>query len=352
VGKEPFKMSVIICTYNRADLLKGALETLNDQYMPRGDYQIIVVDDGSTDKTEHMTKLMAKGMYERLEYYRIEHAGRAAARNKGLKEAQGDWILFVDDDILAPPDLLQEHFDYHKTRPHIVVRGPIINIKQYQIPDKHSASWRDYSSAFFCTCNASVSKFALLQVGGFDESFMEYGFEDNELGWRLREKGWNAQFNSKAIVYHYKPEQPKEHMTHMIKQAQELGRSAVAYYRKHPHWKVALATGLHPALKPWNKLLSSEFIGNLWMKSWDGRVDTMGSGMRSFLESRIFQYHYLKTLEEEFARTQAAVEEPAGPVNKHLEGARPPKGEPGTVGNKNLRANVHLQQKAPPWESS
>lgn len=315
-----FKLSVVICTYNRAELLKGALQSLNDQYLTRSEYQIIVVDDGSTDDTEKVGREAAMGRGEQLEYYRIDHAGRAAARNKGIKEAVGDWILFVDDDILAPPDLLQEHLEFHRGRPHIVVRGPIINVREYKIPDDSTTSWRDFSAAFFCTCNASVSKFALLQVGGFDESFTEYGFEDNELGWRLREKGWTAQFNMKAKVYHYKPEMHREQLTEMIQKARELGRSAVAYYRKHPHWKVAMATGVHPILKPWNRLLSAEWLHDWARDKWQDGGDSLKPAMRQFLESRIFQYHYLKTVEEEMERPTTT----AGTalVNRHLEGAR------------------------------
>jgi GT2 family glycosyltransferase len=315
-----FLLSVIICTYNRAELLQGALKTLNDQYLPREEYQIIVVDDGSTDDTEKVGREAAKGRGERLEYYRIEHAGRSAARNKGIKEAVGDYVLFVDDDILAPPDLLEEHLNAHKGRPRIVVRGPIINVKQYEIPSDLSTTWRDYSSAFFCTCNASVSRFGLLQVGGFDESFTEYGFEDNELGWRLREKGWVMNFNMKAVVYHYKPERPRERLDEIIKMARELGRSAVAYYNKHPHWKVGLATGLHPILTPWNKLCGSPWVLEKCMQRWQDRGDDLSPKERSFLEGRIFQYYYLSSLEEARKRlgppSSATFDD--GPVNTHL----------------------------------
>src|SRR5207302_989150 len=113
-GKEGFRVSVIICTYNRAKLLMGALDSLEDQLMARKNYQIVVVDDGSTDETEALMRQRIKGQSDYLEYFRIPHAGRSAARNKGIKESIGDYILFVDDDILAPSDLLEEHFEMHK----------------------------------------------------------------------------------------------------------------------------------------------------------------------------------------------------------------------------------------------
>lgn len=385
---ENYKISVIICTYNRAEILKVALESLGrNQLFSNLEYQIVLVDDGSTDHTAEVAKEAKQTCLCDLDYYRIEHAGRSAARNKGIKECRGDYVLFVDDDIIAPPDLLNEHYEYHKKYPHSVIRGPIINVKEHRIPEGRETTWRDFSSAFFCTCNASVNKFALVAVGGFDEDFVEYGFEDNELGWRLRERNWVARFNMKAIVYHYKPIMKKDELKEMVQRAQELGRSAVAYYQKHPHWKVALATGLHPALKWWNKLQANEWYFNYCLKKWNESAETLPLEKRAHLEQRIFRYHYLNSLEEEKQRIAKlgaeldaklkAVTERAQPgkVGGPGPGRRPgdgpnqgpqaepnadprsPRGGPvigesGRIVNKNIRPNVHVQPKTPPGKSS
>lgn len=294
------KLSVVICTYNRADLLLGALRSLDDQFFPKRDYQVVVVDDGSTDHTEEI--VLRSKLRARIEYVYIEHLGRAAARNKGIQEADGDFVMFVDDDTLSPPNLLEEHYRIHKTHNRTVVRGPIINVPEYEIPLDKSVTWRDYSTAFFCTCNASVSKFALIQTGGFDESFVEYGFEDNELGWRLRQRGYKMHFNPQAIVYHYKPLKSRESQADMVQRAQEMGRSAVRYYLKHPHWKVAMATGLHPLLRPWNALMTSRFLNEGTLRRWDEEGDRLPPAERAKLEHKVFHYHYLRSLEAERQR--------------------------------------------------
>lgn len=358
-----FKISVVICTYNRAEMLRVALESLGrDQLFDMHEYEIVVIDDGSTDHTEDVVKDL--NLLCALQYYKIQHGGRSVARNRGIKEARGDYILFVDDDIIAPPELLQEHYDHHRAYPHSVIRGPIINVTEHRIPEGRAVSWRDFSSAFFCTCNASVNKFALVAIGGFDEDFTEYGFEDNEIGWRLREKGWNARFNNKAIVYHYKPTMQKDQLAEMIQRAQELGRSAVAYHAKHPHWKVALATGLHPSLKWWNKLLTNQALYDYCLRTWNAGPEQLSMGKRAFIEGRIYQYHYLRSLEEERQRvaltsskqtatTRAAADHESN-ADAAVESSRggPTIGESGRIVNKNIRSNVHVQSKKTSGEGS
>ena len=356
-----FKISIVICTYNRADMLRVALESLGrNQLFDMREYEIVVIDDGSTDHTEDVVKDL--NLLCALQYYKIQHGGRSVARNRGIKEARGDYILFVDDDIIAPPDLLQEHYDHHRRYPHSVIRGPIINVTEHRIPEGRAVSWRDFSSAFFCTCNASVNKFAIVAIGGFDEDFVEYGFEDNEIGWRLREKGWNARFNQKAIVYHYKPIMQKDQLSEMVQRAEELGRSAVAYHAKHPHWKVALATGLHPALRWWNKLQSNRALYDYCLREWNAGPEQLTSNRRAFLEGRIFRYHYLTSLEQEkerVARVDRPRSEAPSPAsgnesNAPVESSRggPTVGESGRIVNKNIRPDVHVQSKKTPGEGA
>jgi len=292
------RVSVVICTYNRANLLEGALRSLDTQTMDRRAYEIVVVDDGSTDDSpQAAARAQLQGSFQ---YHRIEHAGRAAARNEGIARAKGEVILFVDDDILAPPTLIEQHWRYHMKHPQSVVRGPIVLVPEYKVPEDYRPTWRDRSAAFFCTCNASVSKQALVSAGGFDASFVEYGFEDNELGWRLRQGGCRARFNLHAVVFHYKPPLQQQDLNALMRQAEELGRSAVAYYRKHPHWRVGLATGLHVLLRPWNRLLSSERLYAWCRRIWDQRNNNgTQSSWKSFAQRRMFVYHYLRSMERE-----------------------------------------------------
>lgn len=294
--------SIIICTRNRCELLRRTIETLDTQDYPSGGYEVIVVDDGSEDGTEEMIRSLTTRCT--LRYFKRSWSGRAATRNYGIGQAAGEVIIFVDDDILAPADFVLEHARFHRMFPRTIVRGPIINVEKYEFPRDHRAGIADFSQAFFCTCNVSVGRRDLIEVGGFDETFLEYGYEDNEVGWRLRQKGLKVRFNMKAIVYHYKPRKKEEDLDGLIRTARELARSAVLYFTKHPHWKVRLATGIYPFyfLKQW--FIANAFIKDLCLKKWKERVRGGLDGLLP-LEKKIFSYYYAESLREELKKRAA-----------------------------------------------
>ena len=91
-------VSIIVCTYNRADMLKHTMETIFAQkYKP---VEVVVVDDGSTDNTEELIK----SYDEKIRYYKQENKGIAAARTAGCQMAKGEYIAFQDDDDLMLPE--------------------------------------------------------------------------------------------------------------------------------------------------------------------------------------------------------------------------------------------------------
>jgi GT2 family glycosyltransferase len=291
------RISIVICTHNRAELLRGTLQALSTQDVSPDEYEIIVVDDGSTDRTSEVVGGMSSPAS--IHYLNREHRGRSAARNLGIREAAGDLVLFVDDDTLAPTSFLSEHLRFHERHPRSVVRGPIVNITEYRIPDTYALGIKDFSSAFFCTCNASVERKHLEAIGGFDENFREYGFEDNEIGWRLRQAGIRMRFNKKAIIYHYKPVAGVEDLPALCLQAEEMGRSAVAYYRKHPCLRVALATWI---------FLPQLVFGYLSSRPWllERHIQEFGKSdetRREILARRITRGYYFKTLLETLRKT-------------------------------------------------
>jgi GT2 family glycosyltransferase len=83
----------------------------------------------------------------------------------------------------------------------------------------------------------------LREAGGFDERFREYGWEDLDLGLRLRHMGVPSILAKDALVYHYKPPAQPAAFSGMARQARAQARTAVQFMEKHPHWRVALATG-------------------------------------------------------------------------------------------------------------
>lgn len=294
------KISVVICTHNRADLLIGSIKTLERQEgVEPGEYEIIIIDDGSTDDTRRKVESLETTV--KVRYFFKDWGGRSEARNLGIENAVGEIIIFVDDDILAPSHFLKSHLAEYDSGEKIVVRGPIVNVAQYEITKDYKPGMADLSGAFFCTCNASTRRDTLLQLGGFDTDFKEYGFEDNEMGWRLREAGCRVKFSLDAYIFHYKPDEGKEEsvvLEEMKKRAAELGRSAVIYYRKHPHWKVKMAIGIHPLNYYFSRILNNRWLAELGEK-WIREGKTRGSeALHGFFTRRIYHYTYMKNLLE------------------------------------------------------
>jgi len=99
-------ISVIICTYNRAALLADALQTVCQQSLDRAEYEIIVVDNNSTDSTPDVTHAFAK-RYPNVRYCCEPQQGLSHARNRGWREAKGAYVAYIDDDCKAPAGWLQ-----------------------------------------------------------------------------------------------------------------------------------------------------------------------------------------------------------------------------------------------------
>ncbi|MBV9277907.1 MAG: glycosyltransferase, partial [Candidatus Eremiobacteraeota bacterium] len=170
---------------------------------------------------------------------------RAAARNRGIATAQGELALFIDDDVWLPPGFLNAHAQAHAGRKLSAVSGPIINVPMYH--DRPKPALANFSRAFFCTCNVSVPLRALRAVHGFDEQFYLYGWEDTELGIRLREHGVRAKFAWDAYLYHIKP--PAEQTLDVtLARTLEKAQMAARFIRKNRSRRARLATGAYP----WN----------------------------------------------------------------------------------------------------
>jgi glycosyltransferase involved in cell wall biosynthesis len=106
-------VSVIIPTYNRAQWIGASIQSVLDQTYT--DYEIIVVDDGSTDDTAEVIRAFT----DRVRYFYQENGGSAAARNRGLQEARGEYIAFLDSDDLFLPEKLHKQVEYLQHNPHI-----------------------------------------------------------------------------------------------------------------------------------------------------------------------------------------------------------------------------------------
>ena len=117
-------VSVIIATYNRKNLLEKSLECLFNQSCSKDKYEIIFIDDGSTDGTEKMINALSPPC--RLVYLHQDRKGPHIARNLGIENAQGKIIIFIDSDIFAPPNFIDEHMRFHKKFKNVIVSGPTV----------------------------------------------------------------------------------------------------------------------------------------------------------------------------------------------------------------------------------
>src|SRR5580698_9729201 len=107
------KVSVIIPTLNRADLLATTIDKIANQSLSGDRYEILVVDNGSTDHTRSVLDQKSR-LYPTLRAFTQLKRGAAPTRNVGIRNAQGEIVVFIDDDIFAEPDLLEAHLKYHQ----------------------------------------------------------------------------------------------------------------------------------------------------------------------------------------------------------------------------------------------
>jgi hypothetical protein len=241
------RLTIQLCTYNRAALLERVLEALFDQSVPDDAYEVVLVNDGSPDDTRAVIERVRP--LARCAFTVIEqpNSGLAKGRNAGIARASGERICFIDDDVLPTPVFAAEHLASDAKHGDVIVRGAVINAASFD--DLPAPLWspRHYSGNFFWTSNVSLRRARLDRVGGrFDETFTEYGWEDIELGMRLRAIGTKAVFNRFAVAFHHKPPPAATNVAGIVRQVRAQARTAVQLRAKHPHWRVDLAIGTTP----------------------------------------------------------------------------------------------------------
>ncbi|MBB6051638.1 exopolysaccharide biosynthesis glycosyltransferase EpsD [Armatimonas rosea] len=216
----PF-LSVVIPTYNRCESLRVTLEALKRQEPVTGGFEVVVVSDGSTDGTDALlVGWLAARLPFTLRVIRQENAGPARARNRGVQEATGEVIVFLDDDVEPQMGCLQVHAQRHLAEKDLVLIGPMSpdperrRVEPVWIAWEHAMLQKQYSSwksgtwaahecgpHNFYTGNASVRRAFILAVGGFDEGFTRQ--EDVELATRMeRTCGVYFRFEPAAAAFH------------------------------------------------------------------------------------------------------------------------------------------------------
>jgi glycosyltransferase involved in cell wall biosynthesis len=257
-------LSVVIPTYNRLPILRQCLQALEGQRLeaPLQGYEVVVVDDGSTDATVAWLKQAGSaGELPHLRLIRQEHGGPAQGRNRGVEAARGDVIVFIDSDLVVRPDFLLSHArnldqDWRRVGDRLsFTYGAVINTADFENPMGERHKLRDLSWAYFATGNVAIERCLLEQAGLFDTAFHLYGWEDLELGERLRALGVRLVRCPAAAGYHWHPAFSLEQIPHLLRVEQERARMALVFFRKHPSWRVRFIiqyTWLHLLL--WNLL--------------------------------------------------------------------------------------------------
>jgi glycosyltransferase involved in cell wall biosynthesis len=235
-------LSVVIATKDRAAFLERTLASLAAQH-GAPPFEVVVADNGSADDTPGVVaRAQASYLFDIARVF-VPRPNRGAARNAGVARARGAIVVFVDDDVWLPSQFLAAHAaaHAHEPFPH-VVSGPIVNVPSYESRPKPNLA--NYSGAFLCTCNASVPRSALAAVGGFDEAFDLYGWEDTELGLRLRRFDVRHRFAWGAYLWHIKP--PRiETLDAVLGKTVERATMAARLLRKDGSLRTKLATGAY-----------------------------------------------------------------------------------------------------------
>ena len=231
--------SLVIPTRNRSQILIQALAHLELLSYPRSKFEVLVINDGSSDDTRQMLEKLQVGY--RLRVFHRDGQGTSATRNFGIQKAEGTHILFIDDDVFPCPDLLEYHEEAHRGHLRRLVRGPVINIPSLPLPQESPNLLYHYSQNYLCTSNASILKSLITEAGMFDEHFVRW--EDAELGVRLKQIGVSRHFVLKGFVYHLKP---PISFDRRLEYARNDGLSAAQLFQRYPSLKMRLRSGLHP----------------------------------------------------------------------------------------------------------
>ena len=284
--------SLVIPTRNRAEILVQVLTYLESLAYPRSKFEVIVVNDGSTDGTRDALEKLDVGY--RLRVFHQEPQGTSAARNLAIKEASGSHILFIDDDVFPCVDLLEHHEEAHRGHLNRLVRGPVINIPALPLPQEPLNLLVHYSRNYLCTSNASLGRSLLLDAGLFDTGFPRW--EDAELGVRLKGLGVRRHFVMAGYVFHLKPPLGTESR---LQTARRDGESAALLLQRYPSLRMKLRSGLHPVNYFRNGLLTVAPL----RKAYQSYLKAQPKGrFASLAESLLAEHEYLasgrRTLKE------------------------------------------------------
>ena len=237
--------SVVIPTYNRRSILEKCLLALEQQilFSELDGYEVVVVDDGSTDGTPSWLRDEAS-RFPHVRMVEQEHGGPAEGRNRGVDNSRGDLIVFIDSDLVVTESFLacharalQKSWQQRGDRLSFTY-GAVINTANFEQPTTEPHKFQDNSWAYFATGNVAIDREVLERSGLFDTNFRLYGWEDLELGERLRQMDVELVKCPEAVGYHWHPALRLEQVPDLIRVERERAKMGLVFYRKHPTRRV------------------------------------------------------------------------------------------------------------------
>jgi GT2 family glycosyltransferase len=259
------RISALFSTFNRRDLLRAALQALEHQTLPRREFEVIVVDDGSSDDTGSLEKEF-RGRLE-IRWARQENLGLAEGKNHGLRLARAPIALFMDDDDVASPSLLEEHLRIHDAHPEpeVAVLGftdlapdvaarPLMHFVTevgcylFCYPRLSDGDVLDHT--YFWGGRSSCKTAILVgEDGPFDPVF-KFGCEDIELGHRLARKGLRVIYNHQARSTMIRAVSVED----FCRRVERQGESNWVFFEKHPVDEVRRWAHLEDLEGQWNRV--------------------------------------------------------------------------------------------------
>ena len=224
------RFSVVVCSYNGSRTINSCLKNLLALDYP--DYEVIVVDDGSTDRTAAIVEQYP------VRLLRSPNEGLSSARNRGLKAATGEYVVYLDDDAypnrmwLRYLELAFRKGDYAAVGgPNIVPPDdePIAQCVARAPGGPIHVLLSDTEAEHIPGCNMAFERSALLKVGGFDPQFRIAG-DDVDLCWRIMDEGWKIGFHPGAMVWHHRRNSVRAY----LRQQRNYGRAEAMLERKWP----------------------------------------------------------------------------------------------------------------------
>lgn len=251
------KLSVIITAYNDEETIEECLESFINQSLSEEKYELVVVNDGATDKTEEIVRGYVLSV-SNLRLVSQTNLGVAAARNHGAAEAHGEILLFTQADIVAADEkLLTRHLNFHQNPQHLTSNIQPLTLSLVGHTNWHPdfkitpfMEWLESGGPQFkfqqpgkvgflnfYTTNVSLKKEFFKKAGGFDEDFkLKAGitaYEDTELGYRLEMQGLQLFYDPTALVYHHH----HKTLNDVLQRRYHEGIMSHKLTTKHPNFK-------------------------------------------------------------------------------------------------------------------